>query len=669
MWKMAVFKRKRPGFALIFTVLIALAMVIPVLILASSAITRRRAVNGEAISNRVLTVSDSTVEMVLNDINKFVKTVNDDPVIQDGIDKINEYYKNNYYDLGNIPNPPYEPNKVAVKYTIAYLLSKINGGIPYQPDGISDPAEGVKADYDSYKDAVFTEGDGSLWDIEDNIGSYLYNIKNQAFYVVTSDSSGKIPAYSKDVGYQYVKSFSNSIVKSLSEWDPNYLNDNLWLESDVNVEYIDDGEGNPHSAKFKITVTSYPLSSKENISNIQRTIVAEASLDSLTVESSSSSGSGSSGSSGSNVSVVFQHAVWSGGNTTVNGNITFAAANIQSDGSYTLLPDGGDLYSTDDIILNGLVKVNGNVITGKTSDTNPVIINGAVTIKGGIIYGDEETLPDFPTDTEDNVKNTAISNSKITAGGLTTYANYYLTVNGLSTPYYINGDATLNNTGTINFITTSTNPPVDWYVNGDLTFNGVTDIYASAPGYIWVNGDITFNGIVNVHGPITFVSNGRIIFNGIGKIKYTDDQELVAIISEGSNTSGGIIVNGYGDYDGIFYAPHSDIVFNGQITVFGTVVGAGWSVGSSWQQGVVMNGFSKFIFDTRLAGYNPGGDTPPTPPLPGSSSTPTITGVAFSLKTIYRLMWKEVVNEPVNPQNVKKFCEEGVEFVFNNVSS
>jgi|GEM_PF-1349886 len=675
MWRLSIFRQKRPGFALVFTVLIALAMVIPVMILASSAITRRKNVSGEAMSDRVLTVADSTVDMVLNKVNEFVKEMDTDPTIKSGLDAINEYYKDNYYSSGNVPDPPYEPNRVAVKYTVAYLLSKINGGVPYQPDGTSDPAAGVGADYDSYKDASFTEGDGSLWDIEDNIASYLYDMKTQNYFVVTTDASGKVPAYSGEVGFNYVKNLQTGEVKSLSAWDSRYEKDNRWIESDVNVEYVDDGQNKPHSAKFEIRVTSYPISSSEEFAHLQRSVLAEASLDTLEVNTSSSGGSGSSGSSGSNnVPAAFKHAVWSGGDTIVNGNITFEAANIQSDGSYQVLSEGGDLYGAQDITLNGSVKVNGNVITGENKGEglfgDPVITNGAVKIKKGIVYGEKEDLPDFPTDTENNVKKQSQKHSGTASNGINANGNYSLTVNGLNTPYYINGDAYLNGWGDVHFVTTNSDPPVDWYVNGDLVFNGDTDIYVNKPGYIWVNGDITFNGRVRIHGSVTFVSNGQVVFNGDGKIKYDNDKDMVAVISEGEGFDGGIIVNGFGEYDGIFYAPHSNIIFNGSTTLFGTAVGGGWDLGGSWKQGVIMNGFSKFIFDTRLAGYNPGGGgTPPTPPLPGSASTPTITGVQFSVKTLYRLMWREIISNPVNTTNIRDICTNEVEYKFTTSAS
>ena len=673
MLRIAIFKREHKGFALIFTVLIAVAMIIPVMILASNAISRRHRVSGEAVSDRVLSVADSTIDVLLNKVNKFSSVLDNDPMLQQGIQNINKYYKDNYYSQGETPDPAYAPNEAAVKYAAAFLLSKINGGTPYQPDGVSDPFTGIGANYDNYANASFTEGDGTIWDIEDNIASYLYNVQTNSYYVVVSDASNKIPAYSGTAGFDYVENLSNGVVKSLSQWDPKYQTDNKWVESDVNVQYVDDGQNTKFSAKFKIRVTSFLISNKPEVSAIKRSVIAEATLQTLDAETSSSSNGGSSGGSSDDIPAAFKHAVWSGGDTIVNGDISFEAANINSDGSYDVLNKGGDLFGDGDIILNGMTTVNGAVITSKDESDDPIIENGFITIKEGKVYGKHESLPNFPTDTETTVKSKAqisgsnheYNNSDFETNGW----NNNINVNGIAVPYYIGGDAILNGSNTINFTTTEGNPPVDWYVDGDLTFNGDTVINVSSPGYVWVNGDIIFNGTVKVNGSVTFVSNKQIIFNGEGTIKYNDDKDMVAIISEGEQFDGGIVVNGFGEYDGIFYAPNSEIIFNGSTTVYGTVVAGGWNLGGSWKQGVIMNGFSNFIFDTRLAGYNPGGGGGSTPPLPTPTTTTTIQGVHFISKTLWRLSWREIISDPVNPTNIEKACKDsanGVIFKFSN---
>jgi len=63
--------RKRRGFALVFVLLITAAMMIPVLILLSSLTPRRTAVQGEAVSDRVLSLTDSTVDNILTQVNTF----------------------------------------------------------------------------------------------------------------------------------------------------------------------------------------------------------------------------------------------------------------------------------------------------------------------------------------------------------------------------------------------------------------------------------------------------------------------------------------------------------------------------------------------------------------------------------------------------------------------
>ncbi len=670
MWTMSKM-RNRKGFAMVFVVLVALAMIIPAMILASNAVSRRKIVSGEMVSDKVLSVSDATVDKILGEINSFAKNLDNIPDVKSGIEGINKYYNDYYYAYGNVPDPEYEPNRVAVKFVTEYLLSTINGGKPYIPDGVSDPAVGVGADYDSYKNAYFSEGDGSLWDIEDNVGSYLYDSKTQEYYAVVRPYGSKYYITYKNAGYDYVKNLSTGVVKSLSSWDPNYKTNNRWIESDVNVEYVDDGENKKQSSRFEIRVTSYPISNSQDITHLQRSIFAEASLNKLTVISPSSGSGGSPG--GNTIPAAFKHAIWSGGNTIVNGNISLEAANIKSNGDYSLLDTGGDLYATGDITLNGLVNVNGSVITAKSKDDgafgDPIVMNGAVTVKQGLVYGQKEDLPKFSTDTENNVKHQAITHSTSYArgyySGITTTWDETLNVNGLSVSRYVNGDAMINAETTINFVTPNSDPNVAWYVNGDLTFNGNTDIYVDKPSYIWVNGDIIFNGIVNIHGPVTFVSDKSITFNGVGTIKYDNDQDMVAIISNGEGINGGIVINGYGQYDGIFYAPNSDIILNGNLTIFGTVVGGGYDIGGVWKQGVILNGLSDIVFDTRLAGYNSGGSTPP--PLPSSSGTPTIKGVKYGLKAAYRFMWREIISDPVKPSTIKNICknpDKGVKYKY-----
>lgn len=672
MWKMTIFRRKRPGFALVFTVLIALAMIIPAMILASSAMSRRKTVSGEMVSDRVLSVADATVDKILGEINNFAKDANNIPDIKNGIDGINKYYKNNYYAYGNTPDPEDEPNKVAVKFVTEYLLSMINGGKAYIPDGSYNPATEVGADFSSYREAftsnAFSEDDGSLWDMEDNVGSYLYDSKTQQYYAVVAPSGSDYYITYKDAGYDHVKNLNTGEVKSLNSWDSNNKSDNRWIESDVNVEYVDNGKNKEQSSRFKIRVTSYPISNSKDITHLQRSIFAEATLNKLTAVSPSEGSGGSGGSSGGNtIPASFKHAVWSGGNTIANGNISLEAANIKSNGDYDRLDTGGDLYATGDITLNGLVGVNGSVITAEDKNGgtfgDPITMNGAVTVKQGLVYGQNEDLPKFSTDTESNVKNQAKNHSTAYSrgfySGITTTWDETLNVNGTSVSRYVNGDAIINAETTINFVTPNSDPNVAWYVDGNLTFNGETDIYVDKPSYIWVNGDVTFNGVVNVHGPVTFVSNGRVTFNGVGTIKYDNNQDMVAIISNGNGSSGGITINGYGQYDGIFYAPNSDIILNGNLTIFGTVIGGGYDIGGIWKQGVIMNGLSDIVFDTRLAGYNPGGgSTPPTPPLPSSDGTPTIKGVKYDLQTIYKFMWREIISDPVNPSNIKNICKD-----------
>ena len=664
MWRLTIFKRRRQGFALIFVILLALAMIIPAVMIASSAAPRRKAVTGEAVSDRVLSAADGAVEMILNRINEFPKIISSDPNVESGINGINTYYDNNYYSKGDNPNPLWEPNRVAVKYTIAYILSKVNGGKPYQPDGTEDPAPKVGADYEDYgaakNDSSFTDWDHSLWDIEDNVAVYLYDLKENKYYAVWDETNGCIRGATPsdtlsldDPNFTYLNTYKIKDLSSetsspvtIASIDPNFASDNRWVEIDANTQYIDTGDPTDDpETKFQIRATAYLLSDKTSVKHIQRTILAEAGRNGIEASSSSTS---SGGSSTPRVSPCFTHAVWSGDDWTIaNGNIKFEAADINPDGSYTISHTGGDLYGHGNITLNGLVKVNGSVITSKPQSTNPIHTNGAVTIKEGEKYGVDEDTPDFEAGTEDNVKETAQSHG-VHPGDFMTNGNSTLYVNGIDVKYYIGGSATLNGDTTINFYpvdnnaSSDGNPKVDWYVDGDLILNGDNIInFGSEPGIIWVNGDVILNGRTTINGSGTIVANKSITFNGMGDLKYASDKDMCAFISEGDEWNGGITINGSSDLDAIIYAPHSSVICNGMGRIFGTVVGG---------KGVIMNGLNKFIFDNRLANGSGGGATPP---IPGSSSS-SVESTSFNAPSIYRISWKEQISDPVIPSNISK---------------
>jgi hypothetical protein len=233
MWKMANFRRKRRGFALIFVMLIAVAMIIPAMILASNAVSRRRTVTGEAISDRVLTIADSTIDKILNKINTFPFTFTTPTIIDEN---------------GDLD----EATKEAQDYLISYYLSQLNGGVP----DINNPV-------DSYNT------------ISNKVSTYIYNLQTQEYYAVWDTTNHKIASVT-NVGPD--GDIKNNTLKNLKTGEllnggmesnfPNYKKDNLWVEIDTNTQYW---PGTPD--EWQIRVTSYLLSKPA----IKRTIEAIAS--------------------------------------------------------------------------------------------------------------------------------------------------------------------------------------------------------------------------------------------------------------------------------------------------------------------------------------------------------------------------------------------------------
>ncbi len=657
MWKMAIFRRKRPGFALVFTVLIALAMIIPVMILASNAISRRKAVSGEMISDRTLSVADAAVDMILAKINKFSEVSATNSDIRSGLDGISIYYTN------NPPDDSFEVQKVAVKYVIGYLLTSLNGGTVYQPDGTSNPASALQADLIKYP-GTSSVISGSVWDIEDNIATYLYDLKTQTFYLVT-DSSGKISPVSKtcldgDIVTQYVKNLATGVVKhGISAWDPDYLTDNRWVEVDTNTQYVDDGKNKSGSTRFKIRVSACPISKYMN-KHIVRNILAEATLESINANTSSSGGSSTSG--GSTDIGPFHYAVWSGKEFILNGVHTIQSGHRDSNGyiAYDGKNGNGNVYADGRIWINGGNRIYGNIITSMSKDDGGIQINGPISMGNGhkLIYNHKESLPDFATDTEDNVKTTAQTAGPQHPGDLNyTNSNSTININGAETSYYIGGNANIMGADdTINFypvpnVGGADKPKVDWYVDGDLDVNGdITLDFGDTPGIVWVNGNVTFNGNVTIIGSGTIVANKRITLNGYSDVdsNSTTPNAKIAFISEGEDSNGGIILNGNNNVSGIFYAPHSDIILNGTGNVFGSLVAGGYVKGIS--AGVIVNGNQNITYDTGIENGESDGTNPPLPTGGGV----TVEGVSFAANTIYRLSWREIISDPVTLVNIQK---------------
>lgn len=223
------FKMRR-GFAMIFVILIALAMIIPVLILAASTIPRRTVVTGEAISDRVLAVADATVDNVLTQINNFpftfVASSSDDPDQATALKKVEDYL-------------------------VAYHLVQLNGG----DLNSSDPV-------------------GSLSAIQDNVSTYLYNLETQEYYAVWDTVNDRIADVSivgpdGDIATGIINNINTNDKSTMSTIDPSYKTDNLWVEIDTRSGYDAD--------QWNISVTSYMVSKPE----IKRTIKAVASRGNL----------------------------------------------------------------------------------------------------------------------------------------------------------------------------------------------------------------------------------------------------------------------------------------------------------------------------------------------------------------------------------------------------
>jgi len=633
--------RIRRGFAMIFVILIALAMIIPVLILASSTIPRRTAVTGEAISDRVLAVGDATVDKLLSQINTFTDIIFTSDTLDQGFDNIDTYYSN------NPPTDIFEVKVVAVKYAIAYLLSTLSGGTAYQPTPTQDPAYYLQADANHYEDAKSILS-GSLWDIEDNVSTYLYDMNNQEYYAVWDTTNNNIASInstgiSGDIITKPIKNLATGVNEiGILALDPNYATDNRWVEIDTNTQYVDNGLNQSQSTKFQIRVSAYSITNS-GATYIARNILAEATLQ-LKDDVDSSSGPYEPGSG------PFKYSIWSGKGLTLNGSkIEIKAGNRNSDGTYTET-SGGDIYADGPIIMNGGAYVGGNAIT--SGDDGSIIVNGSSNIVGSRVYNQEETLPDFPTGTEDSVKETSLKDFGPFIGDFNA-SNSNISVNGLGVKYYIDGNVNISNS-TIYFSplvnVDSDSPMVDWYINGNLTLDGTNLNFGTTPGIIWVNGDIVFKSGSKITGYGTIVANGSVTFQGKSvSLGYTDATSKIAVISEGIGADGGITFEGNQTFCGIFYAPHSNIVFDGNGSVFGTVVAGGYI--ASKKDGVTLNGSqNQVIYDTSL------GQGGTFPEIPGPNEV--TAGVEFKSSIIYRLSWKEMITSPVTNSNIQKLNPE-----------
>jgi len=608
-------KRTKKGFALVFVILIAAAMMIPILMLISSTIPRRTNVTGEAISDRVLAVGDATVDKILAQINTFPSVVSTDSTLTAEFDYIATYYSNNP-PVGDTENKT--AKTVISKYAIAYLLSMLNGGTAYQPSSsTTDPEAPLQADLGMYPGADYIRPN-SLWDIEDNVSTYLYDLTNQEYYAVVdgTGSDAKIApvlttGISGDILTKPIKNLSTGEIRTgIGAWDSTYETDNRWVEIDTNTQYEDDGTAKAQSTRFEIRVSAYPLTNS-GTQYIVRNILAEATLQPLTTVSLGNSGAESG---------PYDKALWSGHGLTINGNVTVAAADSLTDAlNKNYITGGGDIYADGIVTLHGNgISIGGSVMTSQavSGGIDPIVLSGNPSL-GSRVYSKQETLPNFPTGTEDSVK----------AAALTAYTYYSSDYSASNTTLAVSGG--------------------NWYINRNMTLDGTTIDFGSdplKPGVIWVNGDIIFKSGTVIKGQGKIVANGKITFQGKSSgLTYADSTSMVAIISEGVDSLGGIDMQGDHDFMGLFYAPHSNIIVGGNGTVFGSVIAGGYI--SSTGNGLTINGAQNtFVYDKRWGETNIG---QPAEPLTGTGS------VKFAGSAIYRFLWREVISKPVTQTNIQ----------------
>lgn len=596
--------------------------------LLNTALTKDVLFSEEKMSDNLLVVCDLMLDNTLLTINDFSKLL-----LSSVLDTNSDIYRG----LNIISQKLTDENmikKASAYYTLSLLLSKINGGEVVDLNTTLNPYSAVGADYSNYSQAI--KSSGSLWDILDNYGSYLYDLSEKKLYkVVGLNNSGMyylIPNLSEINENTLVQEFYSNNTYRLSTLDSNLRTTNRWVVLRTNVQYTDDSGSN---GEFHIRITGYYLNNPNKI----RSIYSSAKIGSILAQIIKDY-------TNTIIPPAFTHAVWSGNGITINGALDIYSGNISPNGIYTTQYSNGDLYVDGRVTLHGAPNIYGNLITSLPQEANPITITGKPYIGGQIIYNQKESLPEIPLPLEDQIKQIASSSGVIHNGSLTTYNNYSLVVNGrtyngTNVPYYINGALTLNAVGNVKINPTSTNPPVALYINGNLTFNGDCTLEFSSPGVIWVNGDVTFNGIVKIKGSGTIISTKKIQFNGAQGIKYLDDKSISALVSLGQGSNGGIVVNGSVEYHGLMYAPYSNVTFNGESTIFGAVIGGGY--GST--QGVTFNGKQNIIYDNRLAN-----NTIAPPPLMGEPKK--YVSVSFEVTSsagkVLRNKWSEIITKTVS---------------------
>jgi hypothetical protein len=244
-------KRKeiRKGFALILVIVIAAMMMIPVLMLLSSVVPRRAMVSGEAVSDKVLALTDSVVDNILSQVNAFPFTVS-------GSSRMQGYVQE---EDGTVVNPGTvdASSQLAQSYVVYYYVSKLNGGVVPTIPEVADAS-------------AIAQFNSACANISEGVSVYLYNQSTQEYYVVWDSGNNKIASVSTvgpegAVGSGDIKSLNSGMVTTMAVLDPGYKTNGVWIEADTNTKYEAD--------KWNITATSYLLSKPQ----IKRTVQAVAS--------------------------------------------------------------------------------------------------------------------------------------------------------------------------------------------------------------------------------------------------------------------------------------------------------------------------------------------------------------------------------------------------------
>jgi len=234
---------RRRGFGMIVAILIATMMMIPVLMLFSSARTRNFTSSGETVSDRALTVADAATEHILNTINTFEFPSNDElPIGEIKIEKT---------PAGDMVTTTSGNSEQIINYLVAQRLSELNGGEPEFYGNLDDSRK-------------------SLQEIQNNFSTYLFKSDENVWYAVWDTDKNKIAANPKgDISDKPIKNLSTeeTINGGIKEVDPNYAKDNLWFEVDTNTKYWTSATN-----EWVITATAYNLSKPE----IYRTVVTHA---------------------------------------------------------------------------------------------------------------------------------------------------------------------------------------------------------------------------------------------------------------------------------------------------------------------------------------------------------------------------------------------------------